>query len=348
MTHKEYGLSPFLNKKADRFPLWYGAAPEVTQNIVNALGAKSEDEALYDILQIDYKTIRPKYVGKQLEQFDDGTWMSEWGIKRGGLHYGQALEHPLNGMETVAEICEYKNFPNPDDYIVKITDEEKKWAEDFCLIGGTWAPFFHDSVELMAMEEFFLNMYINEPVAQTIVDKCFEFYYEVDRRTFEQNPNTIDMYFIGNDFGSQRALLISPDAWRKMYKPNMAKLIQQAKKNGCVTAIHSCGDIHEIIGDLIEIGVDAINPIQVGAENMTPEQLVAEFKGDCIYFGGIDENEILQFGTEQEVRSETRRIIDILGKYGRYIVAASHEYLLPEIPADNIIAMYDEARIYGR
>jgi uroporphyrinogen decarboxylase len=135
--------------------------------------------------------------------------------------------------------------------------------------------------------------------------------------------------------------------WRKFFKPYLARLMAQAKKHGCVTALHSCGAIHDIIGDLIEIGVDAINPIQVNAANMDPAELVREFKDNCVFFGGIDENEILLRRTEQEVRDETRRIIDTLGEYGRYIVAASHDFLLPEVPAANIIAMYDEAKKYG-
>ncbi len=347
MIHKERGLAPFLSQKMDRYPMWFGAAPEVAENMKELLGAFTENEALYGIIGIDYKTIRPQYKGPKLPKFDDGTWMSEWGVKRGGAHYGQALSHPLEGAETVEEVENYKGYPNPDDFEVVITEEQKAWAEDYCVIGGCWSPFFHDSTELMDMEEFFVNMYTNEAVAQAIIEKCFEFYYELDRRVFEANPNTIDMYFMGNDFGSQRALLMAPDMWRKFYKPYVAKLIAQARKNGCVTAIHSCGDIHEIIGDFIEIGVDAINPIQVNAENMKPEALVNEFGADCVFFGGIDENEILQFGTEQEVRDETRRIIDILGKHGRYIVAASHDYLLPEIPARNIVAMFDEAKRYG-
>jgi uroporphyrinogen decarboxylase len=331
----------------DRFPMWFGGAPEVLKNIRAATGASSEDKALYDIIGIDYKTIRPHYAGRELERFDDGTWMTEWGIRRGGLHYGQALTHPFTTDSTVADVESYGAYPEPDDFIVNYTDEEIAWAKDYCLIGGVWAPFFHDSTELMDMEDFFLQLYLEPKVCEAIIERCFSFYYELDRRTFEANPGQIDMYFIGNDFGSQRALLISPDMWRQFYKPYMKKLIGQAKDNGCVTAIHSCGDIHDIIGDLIEIGVDAINPIQVGAENMDPETLVREYGADCVFFGGIDENEILQYGTEDEVRAETRRIIDTLGKHGRYIVAASHDYLLPEIPAKSIIAMYDEAKLYG-
>ena len=346
MTHKERALAVFKGKTVDRYPFWYGAAQEFTQKLIAYTGASDEDEALHDIIGIDFKTIRPKYIGPTFATYENGEVDTDWGIRRGGVHYGQPLNYPLAGLEDISQIKEHYRFPNPDNYDTTISPELRKWAKDYCLIGGTWAPFFHDSTELQGMEEFFINMHANPNVVDYIIGGCFEFYYELDRRTFEQNKGIVDMYFIGNDFGSQRALLISPDMWRKFYKPYLKKLIQQAKDNGCVTALHSCGSIKEIIPDLIEIGVDAINPIQVNADDMDPEMLMREFGSDCVFFGGIDENHILLECTEAEVRKETRRIIDILGSKGRYIVAASHDYLLPEVPVENIYAMYDEAKKY--
>ncbi len=346
MTNKQRALAPFKRKSMDRFPMWYGADEKFTQNLIDYLGVETEEEALYKNIDIDYKTIRPKYIGEPFEVDEDGLSYTDWGIKRAGLHYGLAMNHPLANAESVADI-EVHEFPNPDNYKTIIDEKERQWAKDYCLIAGNWAPFFHDSLELVGMEKLFMDMYTNSALAEVLIEKCFEFYYEVDRRVFEQNPNTVDMYFIGNDYGSQRQLLVSPDMWRKFYKTSMAKLIGQAKKNGCVTAIHSCGAIRSIIPDLIEIGVDAINPIQVNTQGMKPEELMDEFGADCVFFGGIDENDILLNHTEQQVRDETRRIIDILGSKGRYIVAASHDYLLPEVPVQNVYAMYDEAKKYG-
>jgi len=347
MTHKERALAAFQGKNVDRFPFWYGADPAFTEKLVAYAGAKEEDTALYDVIGIDFKTVRPKYIGPPLPVYEDEQFETDWGIRRGGHLYGQALTHPLAGVADVKELKARYRFPNPDNYDTLISTEERAWAKDFCLIGGTWAPFFHDSLELQGMEEFFLNMYLNPAVVDYIIAGCFEFYHELDRRIFAQNQGVIDMYFIGNDFGSQRALMLSPDMWRKLYKPRLKRLFEQARAAGCVTAFHSCGSIKEIIPDLIEIGVDAINPIQVNAEDMDPEMLMREFGSDCVFFGGIDENDILLNRTEAEVRAETRRIIDILGAKGRYIVAASHDYLLPEVPEQNVFAMYDEAKKYG-
>lgn len=346
MNSKQRGLSPFKAKKADRLPMWYGGAPETTRKIIEYVGARTENEALYDILGIDFKTVRPKYIGPPFRKFEDGTAENEWGLRRAGQFWGQAVNHPLENAESVRDIENYK-FPNPNDWDVKISNEELTDAEGFCIIGGTWAPFFHDAAELMGMEKFFIEMYDNPVLVEALIEKCFEFYYELNIKTFKTNPNVIDMYFMGNDFGSQRGLLISPQLWRKFFKPRLAKMVELAHKNGAVAALHSCGDIHEIIPDLIDIGLDAINPVQVFAENMNPKVLKREYGKDIVFFGGIDVNEILRTGSEKEVREETRRIIDILGCDGKYIVAPSHDYLLPEIPAANIVAMYDEAKKYS-
>ncbi len=345
MNSKERGMAPFKGIKADRFPMWYGGAPETTENIIKLLGAETEEQALYDIIGIDYKTVRPVYIGKPFKKFVDGTIENEWGIRRGGYHWGQALNAPLESAESISDIEKY-NFPNPDDWDVKIDTNTLDSIKEHCVIGGMWAPFFHDSAELMGMEQFFVEMHLNPEIVEAIIEKCFNFYYEINRRTFESNPGIIDFYFFGNDFGSQRGLLISPDMWRKFYKPHIIKLVDLAHKHGAVAGLHSCGDIHEIFPDLIEIGMDVINPIQVNAKNMDPELLKKEYGKDIVFFGGIDENEILLNGTVQDVRKETRRIMDMLGYDGKYIVAASHDYLLPEIPAENIVAMYDEACKY--
>ncbi len=111
--------------------------------------------------------------------------------------------------------------------------------------------------------------------------------------------------------------------------------------------LHSCGSVYAIIEDLIEIGIDVLNPVQVAATNMEPEKLKKEFGDRLAFWGAIDTQHVLPFGTPDEVRAEVRRVIDCLGKGGGYIVASVHN-LQPEVPPENIIAMFDEARLYGR
>jgi uroporphyrinogen decarboxylase len=347
ITSKERGLAPFKARRLDRLPMWYGGDPQTTQNLVTYLGAKDETDALYKILGIDFKTVRPRYIGPPLKTFPDGSTDTIWGIRRAGSYYGQAVSHPLQSITSLAELDLQYAFPDPGLWECKVASSVQRWTDGYCVIGGAWAPFFHDAIELLGIEQFMLAMYDHPDLAMTVINRVFAFYLNQTQRAFTENPGLIDFMFIGNDFGTQRALLLSPELWRQFFKPGLIQLVDLAHKHGAVAGLHSCGDIHAIIPDLIEIGMDAINPIQVSAEHMDPAALKRQYGRDIVFFGGIDVNGVLLKGTEQQVRAETRRMIDILGHDGRYIVAPSHDYLLPEVPACNIVAMYDEAKKYS-
>jgi uroporphyrinogen decarboxylase len=344
MQHKNRVNSIFLNKTADRIPMWYGGAAETTQNLIQFLGADSEDSAM-DMLGIDFRTIRPRYNGPAMKIYEDGSCDTIWGVKRKGLYYGQAINHPLEAEEDIVNIDAY-NWPDSDLWDTGFSEEDKKVSENYCIIGGMWSPFFHDVIELMGLEKCFIDMYFNEKLVEAVVEKVFNFYYSISERTFRQNAGSTDIFFFGNDFGSQKGLLCSPGMWRKFFKPGIKKLVELGHSFNVKTALHSCGDIHEIIPDLIEMGLDILNPIQLSAENMDPAVLKKHYGKHIVFFGGIDENVVLRNGTEENVRDETKRIIDCLGYDGKYIVAASHDCLLPEIPVRNIWAMYDEAVKY--
>jgi uroporphyrinogen decarboxylase len=211
-------------------------------------------------------------------------------------------------------------------------------------MGGAWAPFFHDASELVGMEEFFLKLHSAPVVMEAIIERCFQFYYEVTERMFVQNPGKIDIFFMGNDFGMQRSLMFSPKMFRDYFKPRLKKLIELGHRHGLYVALHSCGSVRAIIPDLIEIGLDCLNPIQVSATGMNPVELKREFGKDLMFFGGIDFNETIMRGSERQVREETKRIIEIMGSDGRYIVAPSHDHCIRGTPPENIIALFDEAK----
>ena len=123
-------------------------------------------------------------------------------------------------------------------------------------------------------------------------------------QAFEANPGLIDIFWFANDFGTQKGLMIHPRVWRKLFKPKIKQLADLGHKHKLKVAMHSCGDIHDIIPDLIEIGVEILNPIQVSAANMDPVVLKREYGKDLIFFGAIDYNQLLNYGTEEEVRAE--------------------------------------------
>lgn len=343
VSSKERGVAPFQGKLLDRLPFWYYGDQCILDDIMRMTGAADADEVLYQVLSLDYKTFRPQYIGPQKEKFPDGTEYNEWGIKRNIIAYSPAMNAPLAGVETMAEVERYP-WPKIEEWDVSINPAEYQKYAHLCMIGGAWAPFFHDASELVGTEEFFLNLHSAPAVMEAIIEHCFQFYYELTERMFVQNPGKLDIFFMGNDFGTQRTLIISPQMFRNHFKPRLKKLFDLGHKYGLYTALHSCGSVRAIIPDLIEIGLDCLNPIQVSAGGMDPVELKREFGKDLVFFGGIDFNETIMRGSEEQVRKETRRIIEILGADNRYIVAPSHDHCIEGTPPKNIIALFDEAR----
>lgn len=153
--------------------------------------------------------------------------------------------------------------------------------------------------------------------------------------------NRLTSAFFGNDLGSQLSLLVSNEFFDRFIAPFMKKLIEQMKSYSLKVTMHSCGAVFDIIPRLIDLGIDALHPLQAKAANMQPEKLAREFKNDLVFIGGVDTQELLPFGTPQEVKDEVHRLKDIFGS--RYIVSPSHEALLENVSIENVVAMSEAA-----
>jgi uroporphyrinogen decarboxylase len=155
----------------------------------------------------------------------------------------------------------------------------------------------------------------------------------------------LDWLWLGDDAGGQQSMLMSPVLWRDMVKPLLKQNADVGKQHGLYVAFHSCGAIRPIIPDLIEIGVDVLNPVQCNCPGMNPLDLKKEFGRDLAFMGGVDTQGVLPHGTADEVRQATAQLLEgMTTDGGGYILAASHT-VPPETPDENIFAMYDEAGI---
>jgi uroporphyrinogen decarboxylase len=142
---------------------------------------------------------------------------------------------------------------------------------------------------------------------------------------------------MGNDFGSQLDMLVSPELFKKFILPGFKKNVELAKKYGKKVMLHSCGSIHRIIPLLIDIGVDALHPLQARAAGMDAVSLAKQFKGKIAFVGGVDTQDLLVNATPAKVKDEVRRLKDIFG--ANFVISPSHEAVLPNIPIANIEAM---------
>ena len=150
------------------------------------------------------------------------------------------------------------------------------------------------------------------------------------------------MLWCGDDFGSQSGMILSPEMWRKWFKPRICRMFGafRALRPDLKIAWHSCGSITPIIPDFIEIGLDIINPVQPLARNMDPEFLAREFGRDLVFFGGLDVQHLLPFGSPEQIKTEVRRMIEVLGRHGAYIIAPAHN-IQDDTPVENVLALYE-------
>lgn len=346
MTSKERVRLAFEHHEPDRVPLWYGASDELTAQLMAATGTPDE-EALMRRLHIDFRRVRQEYIGPDQPVSQEGHFKNVWGVERAGLEYGQPLSHPLAGAETVDDILRY-SWPDPAWITSTHCRAQCEAWKEYSIIGGPWVTVWTDATELMGMEEYLMKMYTHPEVIKALNEKVADFNWKICLEFFDNCGDLLDIFFFGDDFGTQEALFISPDMWREYFKPGLKRFSDLGHDYGMKTMFHSCGSIWSIMPDLIDIGMDAVNPVQPGAKGMELAGLKRNFGDQLTFHGAIDHQKILPFGTTDEVRAEVRRVIDIMKPGGGYCLAASHDLMLAEFPPENVIAMFDEAYEYGK
>jgi uroporphyrinogen decarboxylase len=213
-----------------------------------------------------------------------------------------------------------------------------KKNNDKFIIGAIGFSLYERAWILRGIEEILMDFIESPSFVEELFDQIVEFNLVITRRLC-QFP--IDAFHFGDDWGQQHGLIISPDTWRKVFKKRLRKLYDAVHDAGLPVSIHSCGDITEIVPDLIEIGVNMITPLQ--AEALDFDYLKKEYGKDLTFWGGVSTQRILPHGTPNDVRGEIRKLTKVLGKGGGYILAPSHE-IQGDVPLENMLAFIDEAQ----
>ena len=226
----------------------------------------------------------------------------------------------------------------------KLADENR-----FAIMATPWLMFpLERAFGLQGMDKFLMNLAMYPDFAEAMLKKNLELCKQHMGHFLEAIGDNIDIIKIGDDLGSQDRLMISPRMYRQMLKPLHAELIQFIKdRTKAKVFFHTDGDVFDLIEDFIEIGVDVLNPIQTSAGKMSDLAGLKERYGSRLVFcGAIDTQHILPDGTPEEVRQEVRRVINILGEGGGYMVASVHT-IMNEVPPENILAMVDAVEEFG-
>jgi uroporphyrinogen decarboxylase len=351
LNSKERVKTALEHRKPDRLPVDYWATSEVTTRLISELKLDSEEELLLQ-LGSDCRYLNPEYVGPVYEPDSDGAWRDIWGVWRrqisyGGGSYDEVSCSPLAGVDSLAAIEDYQ-WPKAEWFDFSRMKKDARALSDFYLINAAdrlnRTSVLKAAIYLRGMDTIMMDLAINPELATAMFEHIARFYLDCNRAMFEAAGQQLDMFFMGDDFGTQSGLLVSPRMWQDFFAPHLKSFCQQAHEYDLQVMLHSCGAVSEILSGLAECGVDVINPVQPGAAGMEPKSIKNRFGKDLSFHGAIDVQQTLPNGSPADVRAEVRARFEDLGRDGGYIVCPSHNFQ-PDVPTANILALYQEAAV---
>ena len=359
MGHRERVLAALDHRETDRVPIDYWAVEETTQRLQAHLGL-ADQEALLRYLGVDLRTIQgPSYVGQEIRTHADGTVEDLWGARRRPVTvegkgytwtYKQLVDSPLAAMTTVQEIEDYGKWSSPDwwDYSHIAEDCEKHRGYAVVIAGDRLdrTAQLKPAMYLRGMEQFYVDLKRNPKLAQAIIEHIAGYHLEYNRRVFEAAQGKADIFMMGDDFGMQQGLLISLEMWRKFFRAKFTKFIDLAHQYGLKVMHHTCGSVRGLIPDFIEAGLDILQSIQPQARDMDLAALKREYGRDLCFHGSMDIQLTLPRGSVEDVRQEVQARMAAGKPGGGFIICTAHN-LLPDVPLENIIALFEAYHEYG-
>jgi uroporphyrinogen decarboxylase len=232
------------------------------------------------------------------------------------------------------------DWPDPEKYIdpAKCRQVVEAVPEDAVAMVLAWSCHFQDACSAFGMETAMMKMIAEPEMFTAVIERITKFYLKANEIFYEATKGRLQAVLIGNDFGSQQGLMLSPKLIRKLVFPGTRQLIDQAHAYGLKVIHHSCGAIYDIIADLIDLGVDAIHPIQALAHNMEADRLRRDFGERMSFCGGVDAQRLLVQGAPGDVFAEVKRLAGLFPT--GLIVSPSHEAILPDMPPANVEAIF--------
>lgn len=345
MTPRERVLTAFAHQQPDRVPTWFGSSNEFLEKAQRELDL--DEEGLRVQFGDDFRRIIAGYAGPPISLEPGVLSRDVFGVTRAGSGCGQALNHPLAN----ATLADVEAFPWPDPTWTDVTTlrvEAEEWGGQYAILGGEWAPFWHNAMELLGTERMFLLMYRQPELVEAVFQRLVDYYVAVNERILNEAAEVIDILFIGNDLGSQTGPMVGEKQFRRFVFPHLKRLAELGHAYQLPVMLHCCGGYEPLIPALIEAGIDAVHAVQPSCLGMDLRQLKTKYGDRLVFNGGIDSQHILIEGTPATVREGTREVLKIMMPGGGYVAGASHDTILEETPVENVVAMFEAIREFGR
>jgi len=345
MTPRERVQAAMAHGEPDFTPCDYFATPEIREALLDYYGA-ADDDGIRECLGTDIRYVNPPYTGPPPKTFDDGSTIDEWGVRRRPMpneygEYAEPIGLPYAAFKTVEDVDRF-HWPDPDSYDYDAMPAMCARCGDLAVAtGGFWVQDFINRVAMgRGVEQVLLDIAEENPVYLRLVEIRHRFYMRHIERILDASGGRIDLVLCGDDFGSQRGLLISPTSFDRLFAPLKKEFFDMVHSYGAKVTHHCCGSSRMLIPRFIDCGMDALQTIQTQAEGMNPYELKAEFRGRIVLHGAVDVQGWLQRATPREIRDEVHRLMDEVGRGGGFILAPCH-HIQPDTPLENVLALYD-------
>jgi uroporphyrinogen decarboxylase len=373
MTPRQRVLAAFNHCLPDRVPIELGTTRAsgistlAYEHLKRYLGLKTSGETVIrfsqvtlpseDVLQRFGVDCRPIMVGTPCRARDvelpNGVWQDEWGVQRikpEGSYYYDLYRSPLaDETITIAELHTY-SWPDPDDpgRVSGLAERYRYLRErtSYAVLLHLGAELALQAQYLRGFELWFTDLLIRRDFADALLDIILDYQLRYAERILGALPGDVDIIYLVDDIATQNGLMISPSLYRSYLKPRQKKLINFLKsRSDAKILLHLCGSIVDIMDDLIEIGVDGINPVQVSAKGMEPESLKSRWGDRMVFWGAVDTQHLLPNGSPKEIANEVHHLIRVLGENGGFVLGPCHN-IQPDVPPQNICALYEAALTY--
>lgn len=357
MTSRERILAAIHHQPLDRVPTDIWATDEVWAMLAATYG--STDQARTELHIDGIADIRPDYIGPPFKAecpadagLDFKVLYGLWGadlkwLGHGSGRYLEQSSYPMAAAESIDDLADFP-WPDPDwfDYQGFAAKAQARHAKQVVMCGYMSPIYVHQLVR--GMENAMMDVAAEPDLTHFIIGRICDFMHEYHRRIFEACEGFIDLSQVTDDLGGQSGPLFSMETYREFYAPQHRRFIKLCRDFGIKVFHHDDGSMRAFLPELIEAGIDILNPVQWTCPGMELAGLKADFGRDICFHGGVENQRILPFGTPEEVRREVRNCIDVLASDRTgYILAPCHN-LQSNTPLENIIALYDEAWNHGK
>jgi len=356
MNSKNRVLNAIYHKQVDRIPLMYRALPAINNKLLDYFKLDSDiKKSWQDLMRVmgfdlfsggngigKFTKFKPSYIGSIKKNPSDNNSFYVWGIDSYFDEKSDSISYSVNNdfakLESVSEMEKYC-YPDVNDFDYCWKDIPMHLKNKHFLGTGTLNSIFMIALYLRGPNNLMIELLTNKPLARYYIDKIGEFVFEYTKKTFESVGKDIEFFALWDDLAMQNSLMIPYYTFKEFFLPWYEKIFALAKKYNLITYFHICGNASEVIPDLINIGVDILDPIQTSARDMQLDKLKEKFGKNICFHGGIDVQNLIPFGKPEDIRKYMDWVLNLFGSSGGLILGPSHD-ITADSPIENILEIY--------